>query len=220
MGLKLLELNKKIQAVNYEKPQSIELIENVKKNPLEQFIWYLEQAFEVASMDPSAMVLATVDERGWPDTRVVLLKELDEQGFIFFTSYASKKAQDLTQQAHAALNFYWPELFCQIRIRGTVEKLARERSEAYFSTRPREAQLGTHAWVQSSSLKDRQELEQRVNEQAQKFTGQPIPCPQNWGGYILRPFEYEFFQKRQWRMHDRWLYTLKGEEWSVLRLAP
>lgn len=218
--MELSEINQKIKNIRAERTtqQLPEL--GAKEDPFQLFLSWFNQALEVESTDPSAMVLATIDEKGLPDARVVLLKELEEHRFVFYTSYASKKAKDLAHQDVAALNFYWPDLFCQIRIRGRVEKITRKKSELYFSTRPREAQLGAHAWVQSSALSSQEELDQRIKLQTEKYANQTVPCPENWGGYALLPFEYEFFQRKQWRRHNRLLYTLMGTTWKIARLAP
>ena len=197
--MEFVTINQKIKKI---KPEALKYElreESVQKDPFQQFLLWFDEALESGSFDASAMVLATVDARGFPDTRVVLLKELEPHKFIFYTSYQSKKAQDLAQKPVAALNFYWPDSARQIRIRGKVEKLPREKSEAYFSTRPRQAQLGPHSWVQSSILRDKDELSERLKAQAAKFEDKPLPCPENWGGYALIPFEYEFFQRGQWR---------------------
>jgi len=218
--MEVTEINQKLKTRKYEALEHELRETEAKADPFEQFIIWFNQALEVARFDPSAMILATVDKSGWPDTRVVLLKELEDRKFIFYTGYDSKKAKDLIHQQVAALNFYWPDLYCQIRIRGRVEKVSREKSEHYFSTRPREAQIGTHAWVQSSVLNNREEIDDRVRKQTEKLANQEIPCPENWGGYALTPFEYEFFQRRQWRMHDRLFYSLTNNTWKMQRLAP
>lgn len=218
--MELSEINQKIKNLNREKQKS-DLPETApKSDPFEQFIAWFTLALDFESGDPSAMILATVDEKGFPDTRIVLLKELENQRFIFYTGYGSKKAKDLAHQKVAALNFYWPDLLYQIRIRGRVEKISREKSELYFSSRPREAQLSAHACTQSSIITSREELEIKIKLQADKYANQTVPCPENWGGYALLPFEYEFFQRRQWRRHDRIVYSLVGNIWEMHKLAP
>lgn len=220
MSMKLAEINQKIKMIKAEKFDKPPSLENWNTDPFEQFLLWFDLALEDCSSDPSAMVLATVDEQGFPDTRLVLLKELEYHRFIFYTSYESKKARDLAHQNIAALNFYWPPLCYQVRIRGRVEKLDRKKNESYFATRPRGSQLSAHAWIQSSSLASEAELEERIKKQDEYYANQTIPCPQNWGGYALSPFEYEFFQRKPWRRHERLLYTLDQKNWKKIYLAP
>jgi len=216
----LTEINKKIEKLKWEYGKHELKEESVKPNPFEQFVAWFSEALQSSLHDPSAMVLATVDEKGLPDTRVVLLKQLEDNRFIFFSHYGSKKAKELALHNVAALNFYWPASIRQIRIRGRVEKTDRAQSESYFATRVREAQIGAHAWVQSSVFSSREELLNRLKSTTTKMYDKEVSCPESWGGYALVPFEYEFFQGRMWRMHDRLLYTLAGDQWKMERLAP
>lgn len=217
----LSEINHKIKNMKREDEEFELREESVKLDPFELFvIWFNEALQSGMQEDPTAMVLATVDENNQPDTRVVLLKELENQQFIFYSHYDSKKAHDLSKNNVAAINFYWPYHSRQIRIRGRVEKVKREKSENYFATRPRQTQLTTHAWTQSSSLTNRKEMDNEIKRLSEKFSNKPIPCPENWGGFVLVPFEYEFFQGRKWRMHDRLFYTLDNKTWKMKRLAP
>lgn len=216
--MKLDEINKKIAAIKKEYGEA--KLEHIASNPLEQFISWLQDAIATEAHDPNAMLLATVDEKGFPDTRIVLLKAITEEGFIFYSNYDSKKARQLTQHDMAAINFYWPHFTRQVRIRGQVKKLDRKQSEAYFATRPRAAQLGAHASAQSTILPDRHAVEKQLRLLEAKFADQSIPCPANWGGYQLTPCEYEFFQGRKWRFNDRLLYTLENGQWKQHWLAP
>ena len=219
--MQLSEINQKLKMIKAEKLKLVPSEEIMKEDPFEQFLLWLDLALTSIHPDPSAMILATVDERGFPDTRVVLLKALEYQRFIFYTDYGSKKAQDLAHQNVAALNFYWSDLFYQVRIRGRVEKLDRKKNEQYFATRARGSQLSAQAWTQSSILTDKEELERNIKRQEEKFAHQEeIPCPENWGGYALCPFEYEFFQRRQWRRHERLFYRLEDKTWKIMHLAP
>lgn len=218
--MNLDEINQKLKAIAKEKIKHLPIESIVTDNPFELFLIWFNLAMDRAHSDPSAMILATVDEQGYPDTRMVLLKELAYQRFIFYTSYSSKKAKDLAHQPVAALNFYWPDLLYQIRIRGPVEKLSREKNEKYFSSRDRGSQLSAAAWTQSSVIESEAELEQRIQVQEQKYGDQTVLCPSNWGGYALTPFEYEFFQRRKWRRHERLLYRLIDSQWQMSRLAP
>ncbi len=218
--MKISKINQKIQNIAKEDKESNLLETDVKADPFEQFVDWFEQALQSEPYDPSAMVLATVDEKGQPDTRVVLLKELTDQRLIFFTNYLSNKARQLAHNDVAAINFYWPHVARQVRIKGKVVKTSRAKSEAYFATRAREAQIGAHASLQSSVISNRSEIDNKIKVLSEKFSDQEIPCPENWGGYELIPFEYEFFQGKKWRVHDRLRYTLHDKKWKLVRLAP
>jgi pyridoxamine 5'-phosphate oxidase len=218
--MKLAEINQKLKSIKAERLNSEPVEALVTDDPFELFLTWLDQAIQSEHADPSAMILATVDEQGYPNTRMVLLKELEDQRFIFYTNYDSKKGRELAHQNVAALNFYWPDLHYQVRIRGRVEKLSRQKNESYFATRERGSQLSAAAWTQSSIIAGDEELEKRVQLQEEKYAKQPVPCPENWGGYALSPFEYEFFQRRQWRRHQRLFYSLSGETWRKKSLAP
>lgn len=217
----LSKINQKIKNLQMQ-AQEYQLIEaKIKSNPFDQFLDWFEEILQSETCNPTAMALATIDENHYPDIRVVLLKQLENNQFIFYSSYDSKKAKQLIKNNIAAINFYWPHYSRQVRIKGRVEKIDRSKSEAYFSTRPRKTQLGAHAWIQSSILSSRNEMEDMLKLATEKFTNkEEIPCPNNWGGYALTPFEYEFFQGRDWRMHDRLLYTFHDNGWKIVRLAP
>jgi pyridoxamine 5'-phosphate oxidase len=170
--------------------------------------------------DINAMTLATVDQDGRPSTRTVLLKTLDERGFIFFTNYDSRKGRELTGNPNAALTFFWPELERQVCVAGTVTKLPVAESEAYFKSRPRGSQIGAWASSQSEVVADRATLEARWRELEHKFPG-TVPLPPNWGGYILRPERIEFWQGRASRLHDRFSYSRQPDgSWKIDRLSP
>jgi pyridoxamine 5'-phosphate oxidase len=171
--------------------------------------------------DVNAMVLATVDKDGRPSARNVLLKGVDERGFVFFTNYDSRKGRELTENPNAALVFYWAEWERQICIAGSVQKIPREESEAYFKTRPRGSRLAAWASNQNDVVKDRAALEAKWNEAAAKFSGEEIPLPPNWGGFVLSPQRMEFWQGRPSRLHDRFSYTREPDgAWKLERLAP
>jgi pyridoxamine 5'-phosphate oxidase len=171
-------------------------------------------------IDVNTMVLATVDKAGRPSTRAVLLKGVDERGFVFYTNYDSRKGQELANNPNAALTFYWQNLERQVCIAGTVSKLPREDSEAYFKSRPKGARLAAWASSQSSVLADRATLEKRWDEMSAKFPGE-VPLPPNWGGYVLKPERIEFWQGRLNRLHDRFCYTRQPDNsWRLERLAP
>lgn len=221
MTLDLTEINQKIKKIKREDVHFELLEKNAKSNPFEQFISWFNDALEDTSIvDPTIMVLATTDKNGYPDTRVVLLKELEMNQFIFYSNYDSSKATQISHRDVVAINFYWQKHERQVRIKGNAKKLTREKSETYFATRPRKAQLGAHAWVQSTTVSGRSELDNRLAEVSNKFSNGEIPCPENWGGYVVTPFEYEFFQGRSWRVHDRLKYTFHNNHWEMIRLAP
>jgi pyridoxamine 5'-phosphate oxidase len=165
------------------------------------------------------MTLSTVNSEGQPSSRIVLLKDVDARGFTFYTNYDSRKGSELAANPRAALTIFWPGLERQVCVRGVCEKVSREESETYFKSRPIGNRLG--AWVssQSTAIPDRQYLEMKLKEIAQKFGDSP-PLPPYWGGYVLRPQTVDFWQGRPSRLHDRFLYTRAGETWKIDRLSP
>jgi pyridoxamine 5'-phosphate oxidase len=170
--------------------------------------------------DINAMTLATADRNGKPSTRTVLLKSVDERGFIFFTNYGSRKGCEMTENPNAALTFFWPELERQVGVAGTVSRLPVAESERYFKTRPRGSQIAAWASSQSEPIPDRAFLEDKWRELEKKFP-QEVPLPPNWGGFILKPERMEFWQGRASRLHDRFSYARKADgSWSVERLSP
>ena len=171
-------------------------------------------------IDVNAMVLATVDKAGRPSTRAVLLKGVDERGFVFFTNHDSRKGRELAGNPHAALTFYWTDLGRQVCIAGTVTKLPQAESAAYFKSRPRGSRLATWASNQRDVVADRAVLDKRWDEMAVKFPND-VPLPPNWGGYVLKPERIEFWQGRPNRLHDRFCYTRQPDDsWKLERLAP
>jgi pyridoxamine 5'-phosphate oxidase len=190
-------------------------------DPIAQFERWFDEARAAGIPEANAMALATADALGMPSARVVLLKRLDARGFCFFTNYDSRKGRELAANPRAALCFYWQPLERQVRVEGTVEKTSREDSEAYFRTRPLEAQIG--AWVsrQSEVIESRQELERRQAESAARFAGAPVPLPDFWGGYRVVPESVEFWQGRPGRLHDRLRYERSAAgAWVIRRLSP
>jgi pyridoxamine 5'-phosphate oxidase len=170
--------------------------------------------------DSNAMVLSTVDEQGQPSSRTVLLKSVDQRGFIFFTNYQSRKGQELAGNPRAALNFFWPELERQVCIAGTMEKLPVAESAAYFKSRPHGSQIGAWASEQSAPVPDRAFLEARWRELEKQYP-HDVPLPAHWGGYILKPARIEFWQGRPSRLHDRFSYTKQADgAWKIERLSP
>ncbi|MFN4086262.1 MAG: pyridoxamine 5'-phosphate oxidase [Spirosomataceae bacterium] len=202
--------------------QRNELLENnVSKNPLEQFHQWFQEAIQGGIIEPNAMVLSTWQDP-YPEARVVLLKGLDELGFVFYTNYASHKGQQLIQHPVASLTFFWDVLERQIRIKGTVQKVSAEESDLYFSSRPRESQIG--AWVseQSQPISSRAELDQKAAQIAAQFADStlPIPRPEHWGGFRVIPDQIEFWQGRPSRLHDRLIYTKSAMGWQLERWCP
>ena len=174
-----------------------------------------------ASPDSNAMTLCTVDAQGRPSSRTVLLKGADERGFIFFTNYDSRKGHELAENPNASLVFYWPDLERQVCAAGTVTKLPREESEAYFKSRPKGSRLATWASNQSDVVADRTVLEQQWQTMAARFPRDEVLLPPNWGGYVLAPVRIEFWQGRPNRLHDRFRYTKQPDnKWKIERLAP
>ncbi|HXQ62170.1 MAG TPA: pyridoxamine 5'-phosphate oxidase [Acidimicrobiales bacterium] len=192
---------------------------DVDDDPLVQFGAWFDEASPLVRL-PEAMAIATADADGRPSLRMVLCKGFDERGFVFHTHYDSRKARDLAVNPVAALLFHWDPLGRQVRIEGTVEKVDRDESDRYFETRPRGGQIGAHASEQSRPVASRQELDRRVAELTALYEGQPVPRPESWGGFRVRPDVYEFWQSRDDRLHDRLLFRRDGEGWTIGRLQP
>ena len=194
--------------------------EDVQKNPIDQFNIWFDQARHAELPEPNAMTVASVDADGKPSARVVLIKEVTPQGFVFFTNYESRKGQALTHNPQAALLFFWPELERQIRIEGTVEKLSEDASDEYFHSRPLDSRIGAWASPQSQVIPGRSVLVTKAAEYALKFALNP-PRPPHWGGFKVKPHTLEFWQGRPSRLHDRIRYTQQAYGmWKIERLAP
>lgn len=189
-------------------------------DPLEQFKHWLEQAIAQYADEATAMTLATANKEGMPAARIVLLKRYDAEGFTWFTDYRSEKGQNLAENAQAELLFYWPGLERQVRIRGRVQKVERALSEQYFNERPLGSRLSAAISCQSSPVDSRQTLETAVANLQQSLDEQALACPPTWGGYLLKPERYEFWQGRPSRLHDRFIYQATAEGWQITRLQP
>lgn len=190
-------------------------------NPFNQFRSWFGQAEAAVPILPNAMTLATATKDGTPSARVVLLKDFDQQGFVFYTNYESTKGLELDQNPIAALCFYWPDLGRQVRITGTTTRTSRQESEVYFHSRPIDSQLGAWASNQGEVITSREVLEARMEELLRKYEGKQIPLPPYWGGYRLAPSVFEFWQSRPSRLHDRLRYTRgNAGDWLIDRLSP
>jgi pyridoxamine 5'-phosphate oxidase len=188
--------------------------------PLERFRGWFREAGEAGVAFPEVMTLATATADGAPSARMVLLKGADEDGFVFYTGYGSRKADELAANPRAALVLYWQPLGRQVRVEGDVERVSEAESAAYFASRPRGSQLAAWASQQSRPLKSRDELERRYAELEREYEGREVPLPPHWGGFRLRPNAIEFWQHRDNRLHDRVRYTRAREGWRAQVLSP
>lgn len=189
-------------------------------DPFKQFNIWMDIAINSGIKEPTAMALSTISKNMQPSTRMVLLKEIKNEGFIFYTNYDSKKGHQISENHYGSLLFYWPELEKQIRIEGRIEKTSEEISEEYYLTRSAKRRTGAWASPQSKEIPSRKFLEDKQAEFQEKFAGDPPKRPENWGGYILTPYIIEFWQGRPNRLHDRIEYYLDDTEWKIRRLAP
>ncbi|AFH48954.1 pyridoxamine 5'-phosphate oxidase [Ignavibacterium album JCM 16511] len=201
---------------NYQKGELLE--SQINPNPLRQFEIWFEEVFKSNIYEPNAMILAT-SSGNKPSARVVLLKGFDERGFKFYTNYNSRKGRELTSNPNAALLFYWMELERQVRIEGRVEKLSKEESLEYFNSRPLESRYGALASNQSEVIPNREFLERKFFELKEKYGDNP-PMPESWGGFLLIPELFEFWQGRPGRLHDRIVYEKSEKSWKIYRLSP
>ena len=193
----------------------------IDRDPIKQFQLWFNDAIEAKIYLPEAMTLATATPDGKPSARMVLLKQVDQDGFVFFTNYHSPKGVQLDANPHAALVFYWSKLDRQVRVEGSVVRTSAEESREYFSTRPRESQIGAWASEQSEVIGGRDVLEERAKELEEKYVDREIDCPEHWGGYRLKPERIEFWKSRVGRLHDRILYQRESDDsWTISRLAP
>ena len=193
---------------------------NVMASPFSQFELWLRQASKSGIWDANAMTLSTIDKKGGPTSRIVLLKGFNRRGFVFYTNYKSDKAVQMRARKKVSLLFFWPELIREVRIDGVVEKVSRRESAAYFATRPRGSQISAWASPQSEAVENYQVLKDKVAEVEEGFKGKKIPCPPFWGGYRVIPKRFEFWHGRLNRLHDRFVYTASKKGWKHQRLAP
>ncbi len=194
---------------------------NLSSNPFDVFRQWFELAQTKEPM-PDSFTLATTSSHGIPSARVLLYKGIQKDWFLFYTNYESMKAKEMMENPWASMVFYWPHLKRQIRITGSVQKASYAESDEYFQSRPRGSQIGAYASSQSKSIHSREDLIKRFEETKERFKGdEVIPCPQNWGGFQLRPFSFEFWMDGEDRLHDRFQYKLKKSDcWDIIRLAP
>ncbi|HEX8460756.1 MAG TPA: pyridoxamine 5'-phosphate oxidase [Segetibacter sp.] len=196
------------------------LEEDVLMQPLQQFSLWWDEAVNSKIEEVNAMTLATVTPDGLPSARIVLLKGITDEGFLFFTNYLSQKGSELAKKPVAALVFFWKELERQVRIEGTVEKISEAESDTYFASRPVKSKIGAWASPQSTPIPGRTIIEENVEKYNAQFGEENIPRPPHWGGYIVKPVRVEFWQGRRSRLHDRIRYYKENWEWKIERLAP
>ena len=200
-----------------------ELLENqIKENPMEQFRdWFLDAEQNSKISEANAMAISTLEEDGCPRSRMVLLKSFTWEGFIFYTNYDSRKGKAIESNHKACLHFFWPDLERQIIIKADLEKQAPNLSDGYFHSRPKGSQLGALVSPQSQVIPNREFLEEKLKELETEFENREVPRPENWGGYLAKPYEIEFWQGRPNRLHDRIIYELQTDfDWKISRLAP
>jgi pyridoxamine 5'-phosphate oxidase len=207
----------------YRKSYEIGMLseETVDKNPFQQFrTWFYETKLKGGLDEANAMTLSTLDAQGFPKGRVVLLKKYDEFGFYFYTNYNSEKGKSIAHNNKVSLSFYWPNMERQVIIKGTAQKTSVDDSTNYFHSRPKGSQLGAAVSKQSEEVESREVLEERLKKLEEEFKNKEIPKPKDWGGYIVSPVSFEFWQGRPNRLHDRIQYILKDYDWIIKRLQP
>ncbi|MBV5348553.1 pyridoxamine 5'-phosphate oxidase [bacterium] len=203
---------------NYQKSELSE--DSISPDPFKQLEDWLKSAIEEGNPESTAMVLSTVDSKGHPESRVVLLKEVNSEGLVFFTNYNSKKGRQITANPNVAVNFFWSKTERQVRIKGVAKRIPEESSVNYFKSRPFDSQLGAWASPQSQIIENRQILEANFSLYQKYFQDQEIIKPPHWGGFLIRPEYFEFWQGRSNRLHDRFEFCLSGNVWIINRLAP
>jgi pyridoxamine 5'-phosphate oxidase len=196
------------------------LLSDLNPDPFKQTGKWLKEAIDSGEAEPNAMTLATAGPSGFPHARIVLLKEIQAQGLVFYTNYESDKGEEMAYCHNVAVLFFWPLLERQIRVEGAVEKIPAEVSDLYFASRPRASQLGAWASPQSRVVPDFACLENNYASVSKKFEGQEVPRPSHWGGYVIKPRKFEFWQGRAGRLHQRYRYQPSGGAWHIETLAP
>lgn len=197
------------------------LIEDMSDHPIEQFTtWFKEIERDGGVKEPNAMTLATLGDDGFPKSRIVLLKEYDQEGFVFYTNYESEKGKSIAQHPQVGISFFWPSMERQVIIKGNVRKVPAERSDWYFNARPKDSQLGALVSDQSRVIEGREVLEEKMSALKAKYDSEVITRPSHWGGYLVKPISIEFWQGRPSRLHDRIRYRMEDSRWIKERLAP
>jgi pyridoxamine 5'-phosphate oxidase len=217
-----MKTKKKIGSNSRRKFYSIKSLDenSVNKNPYLQFVNWFKETIDLHISDSNAMFIATADKNGIPTIRTVLLKGIYNDGFVFFTNYKSKKSSDLQENKNVAILFFWKEVERQVRIIGKIKKITRLESDAYFHSRPRDSQIAASISEQSRPIPCRNFLEDKFAAFRLCYDGLEIPLPKDWGGYKIIPTQFEFWQGRENRLHDRILYSKRGKDWILSRLAP
>lgn len=209
-------MSKQAKRIDYTKGEFNIILDD----PFDMLISWWDEALLADIPMSDAVFLSTISDNKMPDARIVLLKNFSKEGLIFYSNYESSKAKQIEANPNVCMVIFWPELEKQIRIRGTIKKTSRAASEQYFAQRPVGAQISAHASKQSSFISSRQELEKEVARVKAKFADKPIPCPEHWGGYMLTPNYFEYWQGRKNRLHDRIIYEMSDGQWVISRLAP
>lgn len=194
--------------------------DQVDNDPIKQFTTWFNEALHAKVMEPNAMTLATSAADGQPNARTVLLKHIDDRGFVFFTNYESQKGSEIAENNKVSLLFFWPELERQVRVQGIAEKISVKESETYFHSRPRGSQLGAIASHQSAKIESRAVIEQKLTALEEKYKDAEIPLPDFWGGYCVKPLQLEFWQGGSSRLHDRIVYKNDRSNWNIFRISP
>lgn len=214
-------MKRSIEKLRYEYGNTPLLEEALALDPIIQFEAWLGEALHSNVLEPNGMTLSTVTPLGHPTSRIVLLKKVDRKGgFTFYTHYSSRKGEHLVDHPFGSLTFWWKEIFRQVTIEGKIAKTSRKDALAYFRKRPRGAQLAAVASQQSEPLATRAEIEETFEVLKKKYRGKEVPCPKEWGGYRLEADRIEFWQGRQNRLHDRFLYVKANDDWLITRLSP
>ena len=203
---------------NYQKSELTE--EGISKNPLDQLNLWLNEAISGNEKEPTAMILSTIDSNGNPESRVLLLKELTNKGLIFYTNYHSKKGRQISSHPQVSVVLFWPGLERQVRIKGKAERISENDSEAYFQSRPIDSQLGAWTSPQSEIIESRQVLDENYIRYKEYFQEHEMKKPPHWGGFLIRPIYFEFWQGRANRLHDRIEFSWSEDHWKINRLAP